>query len=188
MDGANHRRSDHDELEYAWRKHFRAVVAYAVRRGFNQQDAEEIAAEAFSVAWRKAPVHQLELPWLLAVTRGIAANRRRSAMRRRRLFDRLLREPPPPAPSVDQDEGPVAEAFDALSESDRELLALIVWDGLKPRDAAIVLGASPAVVSVRLHRAKARLRKKVCEAGHQGSDRRVQDRTGRIRDIGEVNE
>jgi RNA polymerase sigma-70 factor (ECF subfamily) len=49
------------------------------------------------------------------------------------------------------------QAFNALDERDREALALVAWDGLAPREAAIVAGCSAATFSVRLHRARKRL-------------------------------
>jgi RNA polymerase sigma-70 factor (ECF subfamily) len=48
-----------------------------------------------------------------------------------------------------------------LSELDREVLLLTVWEGLEPRDAAQVLGVSSAAVRTRLSRARARLRELV---------------------------
>ena len=49
-------------------------------------------------------------------------------------------------------------AFNALGERDREALALVAWDGLAPREAARVAGCSAATFSVRLYRARKRLR------------------------------
>jgi DNA-directed RNA polymerase specialized sigma24 family protein len=60
----------------------------------------------------------------------------------------------------------LVEAFNALSAGDREVLSLVTWQELKPREAATVLGISPALFSVRLHRARARLRKELERAGH----------------------
>lgn len=48
-------------------------------------------------------------------------------------------------------------ALTCLSESDRELLLLIAWDGLSPAEAATVLGIKPATARVRLLRARRRL-------------------------------
>ncbi len=67
---------------------------------------------------------------------------------------------------MDPDAGAVAEAFNRLRAADREVLALVVWEGLKPREGAKALGITAAQFSVRLHRAKQRLRKEVIGAGH----------------------
>ena len=57
-------------------------------------------------------------------------------------------------------------AFASLRSQDRELLALIAWEGLAVREAAAVVGCSAAVFSVRLHRARRRLLKALGETGH----------------------
>lgn len=51
----------------------------------------------------------------------------------------------------------LAGALARLSESDRELLLLIAWDGLSPAEAAAVLDIKPATARVRLLRARRRL-------------------------------
>ena len=45
-----------------------------------------------------------------------------------------------------------------LSESDREVLSLVAWEGLTRDELAVALGTSRAVVRLRLHRARKRLR------------------------------
>jgi RNA polymerase sigma-70 factor (ECF subfamily) len=43
-----------------------------------------------------------------------------------------------------------------LSESDRELLLLVAWEGLTHAEAAAALGISPVAARSRLHRARKR--------------------------------
>jgi RNA polymerase sigma-70 factor (ECF subfamily) len=57
---------------------------------------------------------------------------------------------------VEQDR--VRSAFLRLRRADQDLLRLLAWDGLSHREAAEVLGCTPALFSVRLHRARRRLR------------------------------
>jgi Sigma-70, region 4 len=52
-----------------------------------------------------------------------------------------------------------------MPENDREAITLIAWEGLRPAEAATVLGQSPAAFRVRLHRAKRRLRRELDRAG-----------------------
>jgi RNA polymerase sigma-70 factor (ECF subfamily) len=54
-------------------------------------------------------------------------------------------------------------ALERLSESDRELLLLIAWDGLAPAQAAAALGVKPSTLRVRLLRARRRLRDALSE-------------------------
>ena len=49
-------------------------------------------------------------------------------------------------------------ALAELPEDDREILILIAWQGLSPKDAALVVGCSAAAFRVRLHRARKRLK------------------------------
>ena len=50
----------------------------------------------------------------------------------------------------------VGSALDRLSDSDRELLQLQVWEDLAHDDIAYVLGCSTATLRVRLRRARMR--------------------------------
>ena len=64
-----------------------------------------------------------------------------------------------------------ATAFAALSPGDREVLALVSWDGLAPGEAATVLGFTPATFYLRLHRARRRLLKELEACGHPFGER-----------------
>ena len=146
-----------DELFEA---HQRRVLAFALRRVDTEADAEDVAAETFTIAWRKLDriPRDAELPWLLAVARRVAANQRRGAGRWQRLARRLTgRYEPPrvhaPAPSA----APALDALDRLRPDDQELLRLIAWDGLSHAEAGAVLGITANAVAIRLHRARNRL-------------------------------
>lgn len=56
---------------------------------------------------------------------------------------------------------PVAAALAELSPLDQEIVTMLAWDGLVPREVVAVLGLSPNVVRVRAHRARQRLRSNV---------------------------
>jgi RNA polymerase sigma factor (sigma-70 family) len=159
------------QFETLWNENYRAVFAYAARR-IGDAEAGDITAETFLVAWRRFS----EAPdpgrvWLLAIARRLLANHVRSHKRREALRAKLASSAEPieaVAEPVNQSEAAfgVAQAFDELSAGDREVVALVAWDELKPGEAARVLGISAARFSVRLHRARCRLRKKVEAAGH----------------------
>ena len=57
----------------------------------------------------------------------------------------------------------VLAALTWLSEDDRELLTLVAWHGLSTREAARVVGCSPATFFVRLHRARRRLQEALAD-------------------------
>ena len=57
----------------------------------------------------------------------------------------------------------VLTALATLPEADRELLTLVAWHGLKPNEAARVVGCSTATYFVRLHRARRRLERAMAD-------------------------
>ncbi|HJQ52012.1 MAG TPA: sigma-70 family RNA polymerase sigma factor [Gaiellaceae bacterium] len=149
--------SSSDRLETIFCDHYEAVLAYARRRA-PAAVADDVAAETFAIAWRKAEQIPPEpLPWLLGVARRVLSTHRRSAQRRIRLRERLAQtaEPNMPTEMVDTRLG---EALNRLSERDREALLLVAWEGLAPREAAAVVGLTQTGFSVRIHRARRRLR------------------------------
>ena len=143
--------------------HFDAVLGYALRRTDRPEDAADVVAETFIVAWRRighVPVDG-SLPWLYAVARRVLANQRRGDLRRRRLGERLRSDLAVVVPDLSDDvvqRADVNEAMARLSARDEEILQLHLWEGLEPREISDVLGLSPAIVRPRLSRARARLR------------------------------
>ncbi len=147
-----------------YREQGRAILAYALRRVEDREDAADVAAETFLVAWRRlaeVPAGAEARLWLYAVARRTIANLHRSERRRTRLGGRLAESlrtelATQPAPS-----GEAAEALRAMGElgdEDRELLLLVAWEGLSPGEAAKVLAVSALAARSRLHRARRRLR------------------------------
>jgi RNA polymerase sigma-70 factor (ECF subfamily) len=59
----------------------------------------------------------------------------------------------------------IQDAIASLKPSDREVFCLIVWDELDNQSAARILGCSVNTVTVRLHRARVRLRAQLAEVG-----------------------
>lgn len=143
--------------------HFDAVLGYALRRSA-PEDAADVAAETFLVAWRRlddVPDGDTTRLWLYGVARRTLANLRRGARRRDHLAEVLRAELRAAMP--DHADATVAR-IDAevgiarLSHRDGELLRLATWEGLEPREIAVVLDLPQAAVRKRLSRARARLR------------------------------
>ena len=135
--------------------HLGAVTAYARRRG--SRDADGIAAEAMSIAWRRlADVPRDDpLPWLYATARNLLLAERRAA---NRTSAAEAAEPSVPAPELDELDPQLDHALRTLGPTDREALLLIAWEDLAPTQAARVLGLNPTAFRVRLLRARRRLR------------------------------
>ncbi len=139
------------------------VLAYALRR-VSAEEARDVAAEVFLVAWRRlddVPAAH-GLPWLLAVAHKTLSQQRRAAGRRTALQDEIARTQVRSAVEADELEAAVVErlsvlnALAHLSEADREALMLTTWDGLSTREAGIATGRSAAAFAVQLHRARRR--------------------------------
>lgn len=146
-------------FEQIYAEHVAAVRAYVTRRA---PDAvvDDIVADTFVVCLRKIDrVPENPLPWLYAVARKTLANERR---KRAKLAHGQSLPASGPSPVGD---GILAEAFNSLTENDREVLRLVAWEGLSLTDAATVFGCSAVTCRVRYHRAKSRLASKLAAAG-----------------------
>jgi len=147
-----------------YREHGRAILAYALRRAGDPEDAADVVAETFLIAWRRlgdVPTGDRARLWLYGVARRVLANRHRAEQRRTRLGERLAESLRTELATHAMPRGEAAEALRAmgeLSEGDRELLLLVSWEELSPGEAARVLGVSPLAARSRLHRARRRLR------------------------------
>lgn len=151
---------DDARLEHLHREHAGAVRAYA-RRRIGRDEADDVVADVFVVAWRRiGDVPAEARTWLLGIARRVLANRHRAAKRQRALYERLAREAETGTlvvPPSGGREGAVLRALASLASGDREVLLLVTWDGLSHAQAAEVLGVRPATLTMRLHRARRRL-------------------------------
>lgn len=157
-----------EDREHAFRRlyadHFDAVLGFALRRVDRPEDAADVTADTFLVAWRRlahVPVAPDTRPWLYGVARRVLANHRRGDRRRSALGDRLRRDLATSVPDASDDvvqQADVTAAMSQLSARDQEVLELHLWEGLEPREIAEVLGLTTTVVRPRLSRARSRLR------------------------------
>jgi RNA polymerase sigma-70 factor (ECF subfamily) len=146
---------------------YEPILGYALRRCSSPEDAADVVAETFTVAWRRVE----EIPpdgkarlWLYGVARRVVANHRRGESRRRlrttELRDEIAAVGPDPV-----DAPVIAKAFRGLSDDDREMLGLYAWEGLDHSAIAAVLGCSRGAARVRLHRARKRFSLALSAAG-----------------------
>ena len=137
--------------------HHERVLAFALRRTPTRADAEDAAAETFTVAWRRlGDVPDEALPWLFGVARRVIANQRRGRSRRAALGLRLFRRDRVEDERFGEAEGPAIAALSRLGEQDQELLRLVAWEELTHTQIATVLGISVNAVAIRIHRARKR--------------------------------
>jgi RNA polymerase sigma-70 factor (ECF subfamily) len=157
-----------DRFRRVYAADFAPLLAYALRRVAQPEDAADVVAETFLIAWRRRgelPAEGETRLWLYGVARRVLANHHRGGVRRQRLGERLRQRITAVIGTDPGAEVPerlaVRAALARLGDLDREVLLLTVWEGLEPREAAEVLRVTPAVVRTRLSRARARLRELV---------------------------
>lgn len=141
------------------------VLAFLLRRGSSSEDAADCLAETYLVAWKnrdQMPGGAKTRPWLFGVARNV--------MRRgNELHDRTAAAASGFAAEVERtgavcpasdgaEPDPVMTAILGLPELDQEIITMLIWDELAPRDVAAILGLTPNVVRVRAHRARAKLK------------------------------
>ena len=173
----------------ARRERFEALVPALVdplrrflARRTDPATADDVLAETLLVCWRRLDdVPEEPLPWAYGVARNCLANATRGVRRQERLAARIAVVDPPAAATAGPGEGDdpdLAEAIGALREEDAELLRLWAWEQLTPAEIAAVLDVTPNAVSIRLHRAREKLREELrktgAAAGHEESNERRQ--------------
>lgn len=146
---------DSARVEQLFRDHAGQVLAYALRRT-DPATADDVVAEVFVIVWRRIDRVPQEQPvlWLYSVARRVLSNQRRSVRRRAALEEGLR---PLVSDRSDPQDGQLLEALTAMTQVDREVLLLTVWEDLQPAQVALVLGCSAQAVYGRLHRARKRL-------------------------------
>jgi RNA polymerase sigma-70 factor (ECF subfamily) len=155
------------------------VLGYAARRT-DWHVAEDVAAQALTVAWHRADVLPEEpdarTAWLIVVARNILANSQRARLRAARLDVRIRAGLAAGVPFVEIDPAEIvtdrmlaSSVMRKLAPRDQEILQLVAWDGLDLVALGRVLGCSPGTAAMRLHRARHRLERLV-HAGHALED------------------
>ncbi|MFI6497376.1 RNA polymerase sigma factor [Nonomuraea typhae] len=158
-------------FEAVYQQTYGQITAYVARRCASPQDAADVVAETFTVAWRRVD----ELPggeeatlWLYGVARKVLANHHKTAGRRLArnvALDTEMADLYAAAPDEGDGVAAVSAVFRTLPDDDRELLALVAWEGLEREEIARVLGLSRNAVRVRLHRARKRFARALEKAG-----------------------
>ncbi|MCU1557887.1 MAG: polymerase, sigma-24 subunit, subfamily [Microbacteriaceae bacterium] len=161
---------DRRAFEQLYRRHARAVYAYAAGILRDPEEAEEVTQDTFVTAWERLRefhlIHQSALPWLLVTCRYKSLNRYRSLDRQRShrssrpIDDAIPDDGKTPDDSVEAAEllAAVDTAVAGLSEIDQSIYRLCLLEDMTYTEAATALGASSGSVRNRLSRLRGRLR------------------------------
>jgi len=156
---AAHARDPAAEFAEAFHANYADVLGYVSRR-IREPKAEDITAEVFKRAWQawhRAPLEHR--PWLFGIARNLIVDSYRAQQREAKLTSAMHDAAAPvayemdPTTSVD-----LQNAWAKLPIADKEALTLVAWEGLTGAQAATVLGCTRAAFSVRLTRARRRLK------------------------------
>jgi RNA polymerase sigma factor (sigma-70 family) len=173
-----------ERFQALYEENYHRVLGYAQRR-VARDDASDVVAETFLVAWRRldqVPEGDAARLWLYGAARRVLWNQQRAVRRRDRLSRRLRAEG---VTRPDEDPSgssltPVAVAFGSLRRGDRELLSLVAWEGLDPGEIAEVLGCSRNAARIRLHRARRRF---ACELTRVGASLKRSSIAGHVSEV-----
>jgi len=151
-----------------YRDTYQQILAYALRRTSNRQDADDAVASTYLVAWRRlenALDTDNPLPWLYGVAYKTLLNQRRAQRRASAVVDRATQHREMPNSGTIEDRvgaqlelAEVVQALDSLNSRDQEVLRLAGFEGLGPSEIAVVLGVSAPKARNHLYRARTRLR------------------------------
>jgi RNA polymerase sigma-70 factor (ECF subfamily) len=162
---------DEGSMRALLRRHEKKMYALALSMTRNTADAEDAVGIAQLALWRKRDevrgVDGSLLRWLLK-TAALAA---KNQLRGQRRYERLIASVPAADEVPDHAEEvgrhvdraslshDVEAALRAASAADAQVIVLCLLEGMPPRDAAVVIGATESTVRKRLTRAKERLRR-----------------------------
>ncbi|MEM1022158.1 MAG: sigma-70 family RNA polymerase sigma factor [Myxococcota bacterium] len=126
-----------------------------------RHEVEDLAQEVFLAVPQAAPKFRGDASvrsWLFGIARRIA----RSQARRQAIRNALWRERPPSVETTPDLRGhdtslDLERAMARLSRDHREVLVLVVVEGLAAKEAAQILGVREKTVWTRLHRARTAL-------------------------------
>jgi RNA polymerase sigma-70 factor, ECF subfamily len=162
-----------------YERHAPAVFRYLARRT-GPPAAEDLLSEVFIAALSassRVVAHDSgsALPWLY----GIGLNVLRRHFRQQQPTPGVTRDFGMDWDAVDDrldawaERGRLRAALAVLTDSDRELLLLVGWEGLSQAEAATALGISQGAARVRLHRARKRALSALEKLGPGGPDTHV---------------
>lgn len=140
------------------------VVGVAERRLSSKQDAEDVATDAFRIAWERYQEGEpLSVPWLYGVVRNLVGDEYRRRDRRAELQRQLNEDFTLNVPVSDDLYADVRDAVERLPEMHREVLKMTYWERLTAREIATVLDINSAAMRARLMRARRLLRAALSE-------------------------
>jgi RNA polymerase sigma factor (sigma-70 family) len=154
---------DHTRFQELYRATRTDLLAYLARRCASPEDAADLLAETYLIAWRKLdqlPNDQGARLWLFGVSRRLLLKHARRRHVAAELTERLaieIRAARSTWPIDETEHAALNSALAQLAPLDREILTLNAWEGLTPREISEVIHMPANAVRIRLHRSRTRL-------------------------------
>jgi RNA polymerase sigma-70 factor, ECF subfamily len=153
--------ADDEQFTRLYKQTSQDLFAFLLRRCATAEEAADCLAEAYRIAWEKRngiPAGDEARPWLFGIARNVSRRERASTERAAATARELAFAAERSNATTNPEDSAVAAALSELSPLDQEIVTMLSWDGLAPREVASVLGLSPNAVRIRAHRARTRLR------------------------------
>jgi RNA polymerase sigma-70 factor, ECF subfamily len=176
-------REDRAEREQRFEALYRAtakdLLVFIARRTPEPEEATDLLAEAYTVAWRRLdeipPSTQATL-WLFGVARNLLMKSSHQHRSQQNLVHDLTQELARlaayrPETTDDGLTDKMQACLQRLPAKQREILLLTAWEGLKPREIAKITGSTANIVRVRLHHARQQLARELRPARAASGDR-----------------
>ncbi len=168
-----------ERLLDAYRRRGHDLFAFACRMIDSPGVAEDIVHDAFvrlldgrcRIDARRGDLELL----LFGVVRNVAREHRRREATSGRLLATAQQVHETSTQGVAEDVLAVRTALVNLSAADREVVVLSAYHGYTPAEIARAFGTSAVVVRVRLHRARARLRRALLDTRAPAADSRLEE-------------
>lgn len=135
------------------------VLGVAQRRLGSLEDAEDLASDAFRLAWARFEAgEELSVPWLYGVIRNLVGTAYRSRSRHSDLQRTLNADYTTTQLNTGpEDSAEVRDAVNRLPDNYRDVIVMTYWEGLTAPEIAAILGISHGAVRTRLTRAREQL-------------------------------
>jgi RNA polymerase sigma-70 factor (ECF subfamily) len=157
------------------RRHIRSATLLAAQLVGDRDDAEDVVQDAFTVVYEKGRAFDASrpfTPWLYAIVRRLAANRRTRDSRRARLLQRWSVDTYPQSilPLVDgemdvaADAAAINRAMADLPPMQRACFELVALRQCAPSEVALMHDIAESTVRQHVFRARAKLRKLLDDA------------------------
>jgi RNA polymerase sigma factor (sigma-70 family) len=161
-------------LAALYRRYGGGLFGFLQRYARDRMVAEEILQDTLLAVWRSAHRYAGRSgvrTWLFGIARRQAHNRLRARPPQQVPLDGLAGwADPAPGPAewaiANAQDAAIAEAFDALAQQHREVLALAFAGRVPHREIAEILDVPVGTVKSRLHHARAALARALAERGY----------------------